>query len=65
MADDSGAKLFRVVSERDRLDYSYDFGDNWVHQVTVEKALDAEPGTFTDAALIAFAWGVSPLRSVR
>ncbi|MDQ6849350.1 MAG: plasmid pRiA4b ORF-3 family protein [Actinomycetota bacterium] len=123
MADESRAKLFRVASEGDRLRYSYDFGDNWVHHVTVEKVLDAEPGTryptcsagrracppedvggpwgygdflealadpkhdeheqwsewigggsfdpdafdltSTDAALFAFAWGGSPLRSVR
>lgn len=25
--------------------YIYDFGDNWVHHVTVEKVLDADPGT--------------------
>lgn len=122
VADESRAKLFRLVEEGSRLTYTYDFGDNWEHHVTVEKVLDAQPGTRypncsagrracppedvggpwgygdflqalndpkheeheqwsewvdgsfdpdafdlgpTDAALDAFAWGASPLRSQR
>lgn len=30
VADESRAKLFRSFAEGDRLNYTYDFGDNWV-----------------------------------
>lgn len=43
--DESRAKLFRVAEECGRLRYSYDFGDGWEHDVTVEKVLDPRPGT--------------------
>jgi len=122
VADESRAKLFRLAEVGSRLTYTYDFGDNWDHHVTVEKVLDAQPGTrypkcaagrracppedvggpwgysdflqalndpkhdeheqwsewiggsfdpdafdlaSADAALDVFAWGASPLRSVR
>jgi hypothetical protein len=26
-----------------KIGYTYDFGDNWEHTVTIEKTLDAEP----------------------
>ncbi|MEV7886979.1 plasmid pRiA4b ORF-3 family protein [Streptomyces sp. NPDC002817] len=29
----------------DRISYTYDFGDDWVHRIEVEKALPKEPGT--------------------
>ncbi len=45
VADESRARLFRLLGEGGRLNYTYDFGDNWEHHVTVEKVLDAEPGT--------------------
>lgn len=45
VADETRAKLFRLAGEGDRLSYIYDFGDGWVHQVTVEKVVEAEPGT--------------------
>lgn len=45
LADESRAKLFRLLGEGDRLDYTYDFGDDWVHRVTVEKVIAAEPAT--------------------
>ncbi len=45
VADESRAKLFRVTREGSRLGYTYDFGDEWRHDVTVEKALAPEAGT--------------------
>ena len=45
LADESRARLFRLAAAGDRLDYTYDFGDNWIHRVTVEKVLDADVGT--------------------
>ena len=30
---------------KDRIRYTYDFGDNWVHDITVEKALDRDPAS--------------------
>ncbi|MDP9118554.1 MAG: plasmid pRiA4b ORF-3 family protein [Actinomycetota bacterium] len=45
VADESQVKLARLVSEGDRMNYVYDFGDNWVHHVLVEKVLQAEPAT--------------------
>ncbi|MGI8614038.1 MAG: plasmid pRiA4b ORF-3 family protein [Nocardioidaceae bacterium] len=43
--DESRAKLFRLAGEGSRLGYTYDFGDNWQHQLTIEKVLDPESGT--------------------
>lgn len=45
VAAESRAKLLRLAEEGSRLTYTYDFGDNWDHHVTVEKVLDAQPGT--------------------
>jgi hypothetical protein len=44
VADEARVKLFRLVGQGDRMSYVYDFGDGWAHQLTVEKALAAEPG---------------------
>lgn len=33
-----------VTKPRQRLLYEYDFGDDWEHEVVVEKILDADPG---------------------
>jgi hypothetical protein len=33
-----------VTKPKQRLLYEYDFGDDWEHEVGVEKILDAEPG---------------------
>jgi len=33
-----------VESEGDRVTYTYDFGDDWEHQIVVEKVLEPEPG---------------------
>lgn len=30
----------------DRLGYTYDFGDNWDHEIVVEKLLDRQPGAY-------------------
>jgi hypothetical protein len=30
----------------DRLRYTYDFGDDWRHEITVEKVLDRQPGPY-------------------
>jgi hypothetical protein len=42
--DEAKATLFRLVGQGDRFTYVYDFGDNWNHQITVEKILSPEPG---------------------
>ncbi|WP_030438875.1 plasmid pRiA4b ORF-3 family protein [Actinoplanes subtropicus] len=33
-------------AEGDKFGYTYDFGDNWTHEITVEKALDRGPGPY-------------------
>jgi hypothetical protein len=43
--DEKKVKLSDVVlGEGDRFIYVYDFGDNWEHEIKVEKALPPEPG---------------------
>ncbi len=43
--DERKATLQRLVAKPgDRLVYSYDFGDDWEHEVVVERVLAAEPG---------------------
>ncbi len=37
------ARLEQVADAGSSFTYTYDFGDNWEHKVTVEKALDASP----------------------
>lgn len=45
MEDASRAKLSRLVTkEKAKLRYTYDFGDNWQHEVLVEKILPPEEG---------------------
>jgi hypothetical protein len=44
VTDEATSKLFRLVGQGDRFGYLYDFGDNWTHQLTVEKILAPEPG---------------------
>ena len=44
LVDEAKGKLFRLVEQGDRFGYLYDFGDNGVHQLTVDKVLAAEPG---------------------
>jgi hypothetical protein len=43
---DTSVTLEQVASAvRDKIRYTYDFGDDWVHDITVEKVLDADPAT--------------------
>ena len=45
MHSEKRAKLGDVLTgEKQRLVYSYDFGDNWEHDIVLEKILPAEPG---------------------
>jgi hypothetical protein len=46
MKDDSRAKLSRLVrGEKFKFRYTYDFGDNWEHEIVVEKLLPPEERT--------------------
>jgi hypothetical protein len=43
--DERGATLAELLDELGgQIVYTYDFGDNWEHQVALEKVLTAEPG---------------------
>jgi hypothetical protein len=43
--DERRVKLGQVVAQpKDRLTYLYDMGDNWTHEIVVEKVLPPEPG---------------------
>ena len=45
MKDDRRAKLSRLVrGEEFKFHYTYDFGDNWQHDIVVEKVLPPEAG---------------------
>ena len=45
MKDDRRAKLSRLVrGEKFKFRYTYDFGDNWEHEIVVEKILPPEEG---------------------
>lgn len=42
--DERKVTLDQVLTEaRQKLDYTYDFGDDWLHQITLEKLLPDEP----------------------
>lgn len=41
--DERRTRLGRIAREGSAMRYVYDFGDNWVHKVVVEKALLADP----------------------
>jgi hypothetical protein len=44
-ADEAGAALAQVApAENAKIVYVYDFGDDWRHDIVVEKILPAEPG---------------------
>ena len=43
--DEATAALAQVAAvERAKVVYSYDFGDDWRHDIVVEKIIPAEPG---------------------
>jgi hypothetical protein len=45
MANERRYKLSQVAKgEKSKFRYEYDFGDNWQHQILVEKVLPPEPG---------------------
>ena len=45
MRDDRKTRLYQVVPRQgDRLDYIYDFGDDWWHELIVEKIDPPKPG---------------------
>lgn len=45
MKDDRRARLSRLVrGEKFKFHYTYDFGDNWEHEIVVEKILSPEEG---------------------
>lgn len=39
LVDESETRLLDVVSPRDKFLYQYDFGDEWEHEILVEKAI--------------------------
>jgi len=43
LIDDATVTLAEVASVGDRFEYQYDFGDGWVHQVTVESTTSSRP----------------------
>jgi hypothetical protein len=43
--DDSNVKLGQIVQrEKQKFTYEYDFGDDWLHEILLEKILPPEPG---------------------
>lgn len=42
--DEQVTRLDRVVRALERFQYEYDFGDSWIHRITVEKTLEPEEG---------------------
>jgi len=40
---EQGVRLSRALADRDRFLYLYDFGDNWEHEVRLEKELVLDP----------------------
>jgi hypothetical protein len=44
MGDTTGKKLNKLVSgEGDKFTYEYDFGDDWQHEIKIEKVLPSDP----------------------
>lgn len=43
-ADERRFTIADLVAADDRIRYTYDFGDNWGHDILVEKLLEPEPG---------------------
>jgi hypothetical protein len=42
--DERETRLNDLVKPGDHLQYTYDFGDDWEHDITIEEAIVAEPG---------------------
>lgn len=42
--DENTARLDQILPVYDRLVYGYDFGDDWIHLIAVEKLLERAPG---------------------
>lgn len=43
--DETGVTVGQILSkEKDKMDYTYDFGDNWGHAISVEKVLKYDGG---------------------
>ena len=46
LRDETGVRLEKVLKrEKERLSYVYDLGDEWEHEVVLEKILPFDPGT--------------------
>lgn len=43
--DERKTKLHQILKDKDAFVYQYDFGDDWMHQVVVEKIVPKEKGT--------------------
>ena len=43
--NERNVRLDSIVKAGGKLVYEYDFGDGWVHEIKVEKVLDADPAT--------------------
>lgn len=44
LRNERNVRLDKVAREGGTFRYIYDYGDNWVHEIKVEKVLDPEPG---------------------
>ncbi len=42
--DDQSKKLFQICKKTKQFKYIYDFGDNWVHLIEIEKLLEPKMG---------------------
>lgn len=81
LRDELDTRLDAVIGKGSRFRYTYDFGDWWEHDVTVEDAFGADPGSGTRSAspvpaparrrmsagrsATAPFWSRSPTRSIR
>lgn len=44
ISDENSARLDQLLPVYDRLVYEYDFGDDWIHVIVLEKLVEREPG---------------------
>jgi hypothetical protein len=59
MEDASRVKLSQIAKAKAKFRYTYDFGDNWQHEVLVEKLLPSEAGK-TYPICVAGKWACPP-----